>query len=95
MLALLKNLMKVQFFSPTMFQFLVNIFITDSFPNAYLSFSKIQSGLSNEELDYIHNKIGRYWKTSDISEGCDLKFGKEKPHLWIPPGNSLLLVVIM
>lgn len=64
-----------------------------SLPKSYLAFCKIQSGLSNAEIEWIHNKIGQFWKNSGNPETHGLIFGKELPHLWIPPENSLILVV--
>ncbi|KAF2895633.1 hypothetical protein ILUMI_10543 [Ignelater luminosus] len=61
----------------------------------YISFARIASGLSNEELQTIENNLGPHWKK--LNEGDPeehgLEWGKEKPDLWIPPNKSCVLQV--
>ncbi|KAF5275361.1 hypothetical protein FQR65_LT04189 [Abscondita terminalis] len=78
--------------------FLVGVSVTkpdDKFPVEYYSFAKIASGLSDEELKTVHENLGPHWiKTKDGNpQDHGVYFGKEKPHVWIPPCNSLVFLV--
>lgn len=67
--------------------------ILDVSPTSYLSFAKIQSGLNNDELDFLNKKLQPYWETSADNQNRGLFWGREKPEMWIPPEKSCILIV--
>lgn len=63
----------------------------------FLSFAKVSSGLSDNELKYLDEKIGKFWNFGD-HEGAKeygIKFGKSSMTAWIKPENSCVLTVII
>ncbi|KAK5642584.1 hypothetical protein RI129_008751 [Pyrocoelia pectoralis] len=69
--------------------------IPDKVPSEYCSFAKIASGLSNDELKILDEKLGPHWKKKNEGnpEDFGIYWGKEKPDLWIPPNKSCVLLV--
>lgn len=62
----------------------------------FLSFAKVSSGLSDNELKYLDEKIGKFWNFGDHQSANEygIKFGKAGMTAWIKPENSCVLTVI-
>lgn len=60
-----------------------------------MSFARISSGLSNEELQTVENNLGPHWKKLNEGDPQEhgLEWGKEKPDVWILPNKSCVLQV--
>lgn len=63
----------------------------------FLSFAKVSSGLSDNELKYLDEKIGKFWNFGDHESAKEygIKFGKSSMTAWIKPENSCILTVII
>lgn len=69
--------------------------VSGKFPDEYYSLAKIASGLDEDELKTVEEKLGPHW--INIKDGnpedYGVYFGKEKPDVWIPPSKSLIFLV--
>ncbi|XP_044271981.1 DNA ligase 4 [Tribolium madens] len=62
--------------------------------NTYLSFGRISSGLSDEQLDILNDKFktkGIDFKSFSTKTEGKLHFGRDRPDLYIEPQNSCIL----
>ncbi|XP_018322080.1 DNA ligase 4 [Agrilus planipennis] len=64
-------------------------------PKRFLAFARIQTGLSDEEYSVLDKKLGPFWRKmgDDNPSNYGIKFGKDKPDVWIPPEHSCVLLV--
>ncbi|KYB25658.1 DNA ligase 4-like protein, partial [Tribolium castaneum] len=64
--------------------------------NTYLSFGRISSGLSDEQLDLLAEKFqskGVDFKSFSTESEGKLQFGRDRPDLYIEPHNSCILQI--
>ena len=74
--------------------FLLAVAVKDpgqSTPTEFRSFCKVGSGYSNNELFSLLQKLQPHFRKG--SAPSHLKFGREKPDVWIEPKNSVVVQV--
>ncbi|CAH1155934.1 unnamed protein product [Phaedon cochleariae] len=59
----------------------------------YLSFGKVSSGLNDEQLAMLNNKIKTQGKNFENFDSVNLNFGKDTPNWYIEPQHSLVFQV--
>lgn len=58
-------------------------------------FAKVSSGLADDELKILDNKIGNFWQYNNFAAAKDngILFGSQLPDVWIKPEESCVLEV--
>jgi DNA ligase-4 len=60
-------------------------------PDEFRSFCRVGSGYSNKDLFSLLQKLQPHFRTGNVPG--HLKFGREKPDVWIEPKNSVVVQV--
>ncbi|KAI3386955.1 hypothetical protein SNEBB_004140 [Seison nebaliae] len=64
--------------------------IYDDLNKIYLSFAKVGTGYSLDELKMMNEKLEKFWRKSSPS---NVAIGKEKPDFYINPENSMVVEI--
>lgn len=75
--------------------FLLGILDNSEGVEQFRAFARVASGLTDDELNVLHNKVSAFWLSNNFGSAKDsgILFGSQLPDVWIKPENSCVLEV--